>query len=115
MKSFIFIFSILFFSCGTQKSTTSKFITTSFTVEGVCGMCETRIENTLDIVGIESADWVNETSLLTVVFNPKKISEDEMHKLLADAGHRTSKLEKNSKAYNSLPACCQYDDGKEKH
>jgi len=115
MKLFITIFSILFFSCGTQKATSSKYITTSFTVEGVCGMCEKRIESTLDIVGIESADWVNETSLLTVVFNPKKITENEMHMMLADAGHRTSKLEKNVKAYNSLPACCQYDDGAIKH
>lgn len=115
MKTFIFIITLVVFSCGTQKSTESKFISTSFEVEGVCGMCEKRIESTLDIVGIESADWVNETSLVKVVFNPKKITEDEMHKLLSDAGHRTSKLEKNAAAYNSLPGCCQYDDGIDKH
>ncbi len=115
MKLLVFIFSILFFSCAAQKAPNSKFITTSFAVEGVCGMCEKRIESTLDIVGVASADWVNETSILTVVFNPKKISEDEMHKLLSDAGHRTSKMKKNEEAYKTLPACCKYDDGKEKH
>ena len=104
----------LFNSCASQKAQ-SKFDTVSFKVEGVCKMCKERIESTLDVVGVSSANWELETSLLTVVFNPKKIKEDDLHQLLSNAGHRTEKMEKNAKAYNNLPNCCKYDDGINKH
>jgi len=113
------LFSILIimlaFSCYSQEKTTSKVQMANFKVEGVCGMCEKRIESALDIVGIKRADWDLETSMITVIYNPKKITEDEMHQILADAGHRTSKKQKSKVAYEKFPNCCKYDDGVEKH
>ncbi|MEM7161226.1 MAG: cation transporter [Bacteroidota bacterium] len=116
MKIFqILLFILLAGTCSAQSKAASKYISTSFEVAGVCGNCEKRIEGALDIVGVSKADWVKETSILTVVYNPKKIKEEELHQLVANAGYRTSKLEKSQKAYDALPNCCKYDDGIEKH
>ena len=46
----------------------------SFEVSGVCGMCENRIEGSLDVSGIIMADWDVETKDLKVAYKTKKIS-----------------------------------------
>lgn len=78
-------------------------------------MCEERIESALDVVGVRSAEWDQETDVIEISFNPKKIKVEEMHKLLAEAGHKTDLMAANEDAYNALPNCCKYDDGIDKH
>ena len=53
---------------------------TSFLVNGICGMCKKRIENTLDIKGVTFASWDEETQICNVTFNSKKITEKEFMK-----------------------------------
>ena len=56
---------------------------TSFLVNGKCEMCEERIEKALDIKGVNFASWNVETKMCNVTFNQKKITEKEIHKILA--------------------------------
>ena len=59
-------------------------------VNGVCGMCEKRIEsNCLKIKGVKMADWSRETGTLKIVFNEKKISLDAISKSIESIGHDT--------------------------
>ena len=51
----------------------SKYVTEDIKVYGVCGMCEDRIENALDVVCVRSAQWDVETKMLNIVFNSGKI------------------------------------------
>ena len=46
---------------------------TSFLVNGVCEMCEKRIENALDIKGVNFASWDMKTKMCNVTFNSSKI------------------------------------------
>ncbi len=94
------------FSQGKKK----KFQEINFQVSGVCGMCEDRIEDALDVKGVRLADWNLENENCKVVFNPEKISENEIHQLIADVGHDTEKIKATDEAYNNLHHCCKYKE-----
>lgn len=116
MKNLIIIIIALLsvnYSFGQGKI--SKYVTTEFEVAGVCNMCKERIEGSLDVVGVKSANWDKETGIIKIVYHSKKLKEDNLHELIAAVGYRTEKLEADKKAYEALPECCRYDDGLEKH
>lgn len=116
MKNLIIIFVALICAGALNgQGKVSKFKTSEFLVYGVCGDCKERIEGAVDIVGVKSANWDKESGMITIIYHSKKISEDNLHDLIAAVGHRTEKVEANKKAYESLPDCCKYDDGIEKH
>ena len=101
----IFIFSLFIFSFINFQAQSKK---TSFVVNGMCGMCKDRIESTLDVKGVTFASWSEETHLCNVTFNSKKISEKEIHQLLAAKGHDTPICRSTDEAYNNLHPCCHY-------
>ena len=89
--------------------------TSQFKVEGVCGMCKKRIENGALIKGVKKAEWDKETGMITVTYDPEKVSLLDIHKAIAEVGHSTDKIKAELSVYNKLPACCQYTDGAGKH
>lgn len=101
--------AVLLFSAFTVRATNEeKKEEATFEVSGVCGMCEDRIESALDVKGIVMADWDLETKQLHVVYNPKKISEDDIHALLNEVGHDTEKSRATAEQYEGLHGCCKY-------
>lgn len=102
---------LIIFLVGIQAigfSQNKKVIT--FKVEGVCGMCKERIEYALDVKGVIYSKWDKQTKMIEVAYKTKKITEEEIHQLLADAGHSTDKVKANRDAYNNLDACCKYEE-----
>lgn len=90
------------FAFGQQKETT-------FWVNGVCGMCEKRIESALiNTPGVKFADWDKESLQVTVAYNSKKITEQKLHEILAGVGHDTQKVRAIEGDYAKLPGCCKY-------
>jgi periplasmic mercuric ion binding protein len=88
----------------------SKVITASIKVYGNCSMCKKRIETALDHKGIKKAEWNTKTKELQVVYSSAKISEMQIHELVAKAGHDTDKVKAKEETYASLPFCCLYRD-----
>lgn len=86
-------------------------VETSFRVEGVCGMCEARIEGALDVHGVVSAEWDRESKMLTVVYKEKQISEATLHDLIHAVGHDTSTGKATDEEYAGLHGCCKYREG----
>lgn len=85
-------------------------VTDIIMVYGNCGMCESRIEDSLaNTKGVQSADWDVETKVLTVKYDNEIISKDEIKKTVAKAGHDTDKFRADDEVYNKLPGCCQYE------
>lgn len=84
--------------------------TVSFFVDGVCGMCQDRIEKATKIKGVEQSSWDIETKLLSVTYDESKIDELDIHKAVAAVGHDTKKVKASDKVYNSLHGCCKYRD-----
>jgi periplasmic mercuric ion binding protein len=79
-------------------------------VYGNCAMCKKRIETALDSKGVKQAIWDTKTKELQVVYVPSKITEQEIHQLVAAVGHDTDKVKANDEVYAELPFCCLYRD-----
>jgi len=94
---------------------TKKVETTEFKVWGVCGMCKDRIENAALIKGVKLAEWNKQTQMLKIVYTPSKVTLDDIHKAVAEAGHDTEKEKASDEVYKKLPKCCAYRDGVESH
>lgn len=83
----------------------------TFRVEGICGMCEDRIEGALDVPGVVVADWDRDSKMVSVVYRSKKITEQELHELIHSVGHDTSAGKATDEEYAGLHGCCKYREG----
>ena len=105
-KSIIFFF---FLSLAVTVGAQNKSIdTASFTVDGICGMCEERIENAAYIKGVKQVDWNKDEQKLTVIYKPKKVTIQEVAQSVADAGHDNEYVKASDKAYSLVHNCCKY-------
>tara|TARA_Y100000739_G_scaffold78982_1_gene67000 strand:- start:145 stop:540 length:396 start_codon:yes stop_codon:yes gene_type:complete len=109
MKNIRDIFLIIVFLLSISSFSQTKSV--KIIVDGVCMMCENRIEKkTLDKKGIKLADWNLENRTLKLVYNDKKISMSEIHKFIASIGHDTEAEKASDESYKLLDPCCQYRD-----
>jgi periplasmic mercuric ion binding protein len=105
----LIIFCLFLFAAqvGFAQTKTTK---ANIKVFGNCGMCKERIESALDKGGVKLATWDAKTKNLEVVYNAKKITELEIHELIAAVGHDTEKVKAKDAVYAELPFCCLYRD-----
>ncbi len=97
------IFAINFsYAQTTVKNETIK-------VWGNCGMCKTTIEKAAKKAGAATANWNEETKALQVSYAANKTSSDKIQQGIANAGYDTKDFTADTKAYNKLHGCCQYD------
>ena len=108
MKFMLMICFLLSAASGVHAQ--SKTTKTEIKVFGNCGMCKKRIETALDHRGIKFAEWNVQSKQLEVVYNNRKISEKEIHDLVASAGHDTDSVKASDAVYATLPFCCLYRD-----
>ncbi|MGN6647629.1 MAG: heavy-metal-associated domain-containing protein [Cytophaga sp.] len=113
MKTIIFSMILMCVSIFQNTfATEAHYETTSFKVSGNCDMCKSRIESALKKnPGVQSAIWDVKTKTVTISYNPHAISVDQLHKIIADAGHDTDKIKATDTAYKALPGCCKYKRG----
>lgn len=110
MNAFMALCLMLFSGSIVSAQSEAKTKSIEFKVTGNCGMCKKTIEASLKgKPGISSAEWNKDTKMMKVVFNPSKISEDQIHQKIADVGYDTDKKKASDKVYSSLPGCCQYN------
>jgi len=81
----------------------------TFIVYGNCGSCKVRIEKAAMLNGVSKADWNKDNKVLTLIYNPTKVSSDAILKNIASVGHDNEKFKADDKAYNALQGCCQYE------
>jgi copper chaperone CopZ len=85
--------------------------TTTISVKGNCGECKDRIENAADVKGVKNAVWNEDTKILTLTYDSKKVSLEQIEKAIAKAGHSTGSQKANPDSYTKLPSCCKYEHG----
>ncbi len=106
LPAFILACSITNLAYASQESDTLE-----IRVEGLCGMCKTRIEKAaLRTKGVTEATWDTESRKLSVVTDPDRFKENKLHYHVASAGHDTEELLAPDPVYESLPQCCKYRD-----
>ncbi len=87
---------------GTTKTETIK-------VWGECETCQAKIEKAAKVDGVTKANWDKNTKILTLVYDPSKISNDDIQKKVAAVGYDTEKYKADDKVYAKLNACCKYE------
>ena len=111
-KSMVVLMAIISFSF-TPEGTKSQRAT--FTVYGVCGMCETRIEKAInEMEGVFWSDWELETLELTVKYDPNIVTLEQIKEKAAKVGHDTDEVRATEEAYENLHPCCKYERPKSK-
>ena len=79
-----------------------------FFVDGICGMCKTRIEDLANSVkGVKWAEWNLESKQLMIKFE-EEISIEKLAKSLSKGGHDNWMYTAKDKAYSNLHSCCKY-------
>lgn len=73
-----------------------------------CGSCKTRLEGVLNYTkGIKFATLNIEDKILNVHFNPKKITLEEIKKIISETGYDADDVKANPKSVKELPSCCK--------
>ncbi|MDR1492284.1 MAG: cation transporter [Planctomycetaceae bacterium] len=81
----------------------------TLTVQGLCGMCKKRIEETAkSVAGVSFAQWDGKTKLLQLDFDSDATSLNAISLVVAAAGHDTEKHQADDAVYNAFPGCCKY-------
>lgn len=83
-------------------------VTDTIWVNGVCGMCEERIENAAYIKGVKKAEWDRETHQLVLVYRSDKTDLMTIQKSIAAVGHDTRDVKATDEKYQQIHACCRY-------
>lgn len=78
-------------------------------VWGNCESCKQRIEKAAKTDGVTRAVWDIKTKMLSITYDPKKTTSDNVQKQIAAVGHDTEKFKADDKAYTKLPGCCKYE------
>src|SRR5882757_549487 len=100
MKTKLISLSILFFlAVSSIAYSQSKTTTSTIRVYGNCAMCKKRIETALDHKGVKLAKWDPKTKELEVVYNSEKITEMQIHEIVASVGHDTDKVKAKDEVY----------------
>ncbi len=109
-KKIIIAASIILVVANSGFAQNSK-VTKTIQVSGNCEMCKTTIEEAVWVKGVKKGRWDLKTKVLNITFDSLKISENEIHKLIAAEGYDTEKLKAADSVYNKLPECCLYRTG----
>ena len=111
----LLIISVLLLSYSIQgvaqeSPSKKKIVKTSFWVNGICDMCQTRIQKAaLSTKGVKMANWHIESKTLTVVYNHTKCSETDIKQHIANVGHDSEEIRATDEAYENLHSCCMYE------
>lgn len=81
-----------------------------------CGMCKERIEKVMAYEkGIFESELNLDEKVLTVRYNPKKITPEKIRKVLNDTGYDADDTKADLKAYAKLPDCCKKPEDRHQH
>lgn len=112
MKTILYLLTCVLLFTASATAQNKKIIpadtTASFKVFGACEQCKDRIENILKGRGVKKAVWDVDTKMLSVVFDPSKITLDKIENKVVAVGHDTENKKAKKAVYDALPDCCHY-------
>ncbi|OFY83923.1 MAG: hypothetical protein A3F72_07505 [Bacteroidetes bacterium RIFCSPLOWO2_12_FULL_35_15] len=76
----------------------------------ICDMCKETLENALAFEkGIKKSNLDVTSKVITVVYNPKKTTPENIRLAISKAGYDADDIKANPKAYKKLEDCCKKD------
>lgn len=119
MKNLILVCSLFMigFTAQSQEVKKQRSAKVTFEVDGICGMCKTRIETaTLKTKGVKFAIWNVKTHQLNIILDERKTDIATVKQNILDVGHDVigfkgeEKLIATEAAYSTVHSCCKYRD-----
>lgn len=108
MKKIIIAISFALILIFNATSVNAQSDTLRIHTSAVCNTCKETLENDLSFVkGIVSSNLVVKTKELTVVYEPKKITADQVRIEVTKIGYDADSLKADPKAFRRLPDCCK--------
>lgn len=115
MKSLILTIILSFFTLFTfnqelhaQRNVEEVKIQTS----ALCGTCEKIIMEALAFKsGVRSASIDLESAILTVNYNQRRTSPENIRKTISKVGYDADDVKADKEAYAKLPFCCRIESG----
>jgi copper chaperone CopZ len=99
---------ILCFILFNTLSFGQKAITSQIQTNAQCGDCKERIEGKLNYTkGIKFAELDDQTKIVTVKFDPKKIELLTIKQTIAKIGYDADEVKAAKEDVDKLPKCCQ--------
>lgn len=115
MKNLILVVFLLVFSGLNAQEKKGGLETAVIQTSAECGDCKDRLENLLNYTkGVKFAELNLEDLKLTVKFNPKKITLEEVKKKINSIGYDADDMKADPEMVKKLPLCCQLG-GMKKH
>ena len=102
--------SALFLAFVLSASGQSKITETTIEVDGLCGMCEERIENAAYIQGVKKADWSQETHQLDLIYRSDKVTLENIIATINEVGHDVKDHPATEEQYANIHGCCRFRD-----
>lgn len=94
--------------CTTVKAQDATTAELKIKTSAVCDMCKETIEKHMAFEkGIKKSSLDVESKILTVTYNPAKITPEQIRKAVAQSGYDADDVPANPKAYKKLDACCK--------
>lgn len=88
-----------------QDATTAEL---KIKTSAVCDMCKETIEKHMAFEkGVKKSSLDVDSKILTVTYNPAKITPEQIRKAVAQSGYDADDVPANPKAYKKLDACCK--------
>ena len=109
MKKLFLIAIIAIMGFGAAAQSTTK-ETVVIQTNGVCKTCEDLFgKNVPYFKGVIDYSYDAGTSKMTVTYNPKKTTPDEIRKGISKLGYDADNVKADAAARAKLPACCKVD------
>lgn len=108
MKKNLYIILILLFPIFAFGQVDGKWTTATIKSSMECGMCERNIENGLSFSkGVKSVEADHVTNEVTVVFNNRKTTIDQIREDITNLGYAADDLKAVPEKVTELAPCCQ--------
>lgn len=98
----------LFFVLWSTVSFGQKMMISQIQTNAQCGDCKERIEGKLNYTkGIKFAELDDQTKIVTVKYDPNKISLESIKHIIAKIGYDADEVKAAQEDVEKLPKCCQ--------
>lgn len=108
MKNLLTTLCLFLFVSGVVFAQDNKSEKAEILTSAICEMCKETIEYELTFTkGIKFVELDTDSKIVTVEFNPKKISVEDIRKSISGVGYNADSVKRDPKAYANLPFCCR--------
>ena len=104
----VVLFSIFTMHAIAQKNTVLN-KNEKIKVWGNCESCKKRIENAAKAAGAVTAEWNEDSKILSVNYDNAKTSSEKIQLGIANKGYDTEGYTADQKVYDKLSGCCKYE------